>query len=74
MRLLANNKDGNWKYQRKLPIAFTTNTWFHFKFQVLGDRFSQWANAKLVHDSVLVSSEWNIPIGTLGLDTAFPWL
>ncbi|KAJ7353980.1 hypothetical protein OS493_030826 [Desmophyllum pertusum] len=47
-----NNKDGGWKYNSKLPTAFTLNTWFHFRYQVIGDRFSQWANNKLVHDNV----------------------
>lgn len=67
MRPQANNKDGGWKYNGKLPTAFTLNTWFHFKYQVLGDRFSQWANGKLVHNNVQVGSEWKIPAGTLGL-------
>ena len=67
MRPQANNKDGGWKYKGKLPRAFTINTWFHFKYQVLGDRFSQWANGKLVHNNVQVGSEWKILAGTLGL-------
>jgi len=67
MRPQANNKDGSWKYNGKLPTAFTINTWFHFKYQLLGDRFSQWANDKLVHKNVQVGSEWKIPAGTLGL-------
>ena len=67
MRPQANNKDGGWKYNSKLPTAFTLNTWFHFRYQVLSDRFSQWANDKLVHKNVQVDSEWKIPAGTLGL-------
>lgn len=67
MRPVASNKDGGWKYNSRLPTAFTINTWFHFKYQVLGDRFSQWANGKLVHNNVQVGSEWKIPAGTLGL-------
>ena len=67
MRPQANNKDGGWLYNSKLPTAFTINTWFHFKYQVIGDRFSQWANDKLVHNNVQVGSEWKIPAGTLGL-------
>ncbi|KAL9971504.1 hypothetical protein ACROYT_G017675 [Oculina patagonica] len=67
MRPIANNKDGGWKYDSKLPKAFKINTWFHFKYQVLGDKFSQWANGKLVHNNVQVGSEWKIPAGTLGL-------
>ena len=47
MRPVANNRDGGWRYNRKLPTAFKLNTWFHFKYQVLGNRFSQWANGKL---------------------------
>ena len=41
MRPFVNNKDGSWKYNSKLPTAFKINTWFHFKYQVRGDRFSQ---------------------------------
>lgn len=67
MRPVASNKDGGWKYNSRLPTAFIINTWFHFKYQVLGDRFSQWANGKLVHNNVQVGSEWKIPAGTLGL-------
>ena len=67
MRPQANNKDDGWKYEGKLPTAFTLNTWFHFKYQVLGDRFSQWSNDKLVHNNVQVGSEWKILAGTLGL-------
>ncbi|KAL9971493.1 hypothetical protein ACROYT_G017663 [Oculina patagonica] len=67
MRPIANNKDGGWKYNSKLPAAFTLNTWFHLKYKVLGDRFSQWANGKIVHNNVPVGSEWKISAGTLGL-------
>jgi len=67
MRPQANNKDGGWKYKGKLPTAFKLNTWFHFKYRVLGDRFSQWANGKLVHNNVQVGKEWKISAGTLGL-------
>jgi len=67
MRPQVNNKDGGWKYNSKLPTGFNINTWFHFKYQVLGDRFSQWANDKLVHNNLQVASEWKIPAGTLGL-------
>ena len=51
----------------KLPTAFTLNKWFHFKYRVLGGRFWQWANGKLVHDNVQVGKEWKITAGTLGL-------
>ena len=66
-RPFANNRDGGWKYKGKLPTAFTLNKWFHFKYRVLGDRFWQWANGKLVHDNVQVGKEWKISAGTLGL-------
>ena len=67
MRPQVSNRDGRWKYNSKLPTGFTINTWFHFKYQVLGDRFSQWANDKQVHNNVQVGREWKIPAGTLGL-------
>ena len=67
MRPVVNNRDGSWKYNGKLPTVFTLNKWFHFKYRVLGDRFWQWANGKLVHDNVQVGKEWKIPAGTLGL-------
>ena len=67
MRPLANNKDGAWVYKGKLPTAFKLNTWFQLKYRVLGNRFWQWANGKLVHDNVKVSKKWMIPAGTVGL-------
>ena len=69
MRPQANNGDASWtrKYEGKLPTAFKLNKWFHFKYRVLGDRFWQWANGKLVHDNLQVAKEWKIAAGTLGL-------
>ena len=67
MRPQANNNDGGWLSQGKLPTAFKLNTWFHFKYQVLSDRFSQWANGKLVQNSVQVGKKWIISAGTLGM-------
>ena len=67
MRPQANNKDGSWLYNGKLPTSFKLNTWFHFKYRVLGDRFSQQANDKFVHDNVQVGKEWMISSGTFGL-------
>jgi len=67
MRPQASNKDGNWRYNGKFPTAFKLNTWYHFKYRVLGDRFSQWANGKLIHNNVQVGKEWMISTGTLGL-------
>ena len=67
LRPFAKNRDGGWKYKGKLPTAFTLNKWFHFKYRVLGDRFWQWANGKLVHDNLQVGRGWKIAAGTLGL-------
>ena len=67
MRPLFNNNGGGWKYKANLPTAFKLNKWFHFKYRVLGDRLSQWANGKIVHDNIQVSSKWMIPTGTFGL-------
>ena len=33
----------------------------------MGGRFSQWANGKLVHDNIKVSSKWMVSTGTFGL-------
>ena len=65
-RPFANNRDGSWKYKGKLPTAFTLNKWFHLRYRVLGDRFWQWANGKLVYDNLQVGKEWTIAAGTLG--------
>jgi len=67
MRPFANNHDGSWKYKGLLPAAIKLNTWFHFKYQAIGERFSHWANGKLVHNNVQVDKKWKIPAGTLGL-------
>ena len=67
MRPQANNKDGGFPNQGKLPTPFKLNTWFHFRYRVVGDRFWQWANGKVVQDNVKVSKQWKIAAGTLGL-------
>ena len=67
LRPQVNNKDGSWLIKGKLPTTYKLNKWFHFKYRVLGERFSQWANGKIVHDNIQVSSKWMIPAGTLGL-------
>ena len=67
MRPFANTHDGRWKYKGPLPAAIKLNTWCHFKYQVIGERFSQWANGKLVHNNMQVDTKWKIPAGTLGL-------
>ena len=67
LRPVVNNRDGSSKYQARLPAAFTNNKWFHFKYQVIGNRFWQWANGKLVHNNLKVDKQWEIPKGTVGL-------
>ena len=67
MRPQANNKDGSWQYKGQLPTPFKLNTWFHFRYRVVGDRFWHWANGKVVQDNVKVSKKWKIAAGTLGL-------
>ncbi|XP_068733895.1 uncharacterized protein [Montipora capricornis] len=67
LRPQANNKDGSWKYGGRLPTAFQLNKWFHIKYRVIGNRFWQWVNGKLVHNNLKVEKEWEIPAGTLGL-------
>ena len=67
MRPVVKNRDGGWKYKAKLPTAFKLNTWFHVKYRVLGERFWQWVNGKLIHNNVQVGKEWKIAAGTLGL-------
>ena len=67
VRPQANNRDGDWKYKGKLPTPFKLNTWFHFRYRVVGDRFWQWANGKVVQDNIKVSKEWKISAGTLAL-------
>ena len=62
-----NNSDGVGQYRQRLPTAFTINKWFHFKYRVIGDRFWQWANGKLVHNNLKVDKQWEILNGTVGL-------
>ena len=66
-RPFFNNRDGGWKYTGRLPTAFTNNKWFHFKYRVIGNRFWQWANGKLVHNNLKVDKQWEILNGTVGL-------
>ena len=67
LRPFVNNRDGNWKYAARLPTAFTKNKWFHLKYRVIGNRFWQWANGKLVHNNLKVEKQWDILKGTVGL-------
>ena len=67
MRPIVNNRDGGWKYKGSSPAVIKLNTWFHFKYRATGERFSQWANGKLVQNNVQVGKEWKIPAGTLGM-------
>ncbi|XP_068684699.1 uncharacterized protein [Montipora foliosa] len=70
LRPQANNKDGSWKYRGRLPTAFQLNKWFHLKYRVIGNRFWQWVNGKLVLNNLKVEKEWEIPAGTLGMGCA----
>ena len=67
LRPFFNNRDGSAKYGGRLPTAFTINKWFHLKYRVIGNRFWQWANGKLVHNNLKVEKQWEIPKGTVGL-------
>ena len=55
------------KYRGRLPTAFTIRNWFHLKYRVIGNRFWQWANGKLVHNNFKVEKQWEILKGTVGL-------
>ncbi|XP_068733893.1 uncharacterized protein [Montipora capricornis] len=66
-RPLTNNKDSAWQYQKMLPTAFQSNKWFHLHYRVMGNKFWQWVNGKLVHSNWKVAKEWKIPAGTLGM-------
>ena len=67
MRPFQNNRDGSWLYKGTLPTKLNKNVWFHFKYQVVGDRFSHWANRKQVQKNVQVSRHWMVPSGTIGM-------
>ena len=67
MRPFNKNRDGVWKYRANLPSPLTLNTWFHFRYQVSGNKFSQWANNQLIQNNVKVEKAWMVPKGTLGL-------
>ncbi|XP_015767572.1 PREDICTED: uncharacterized protein LOC107346304 [Acropora digitifera] len=64
---LVHNRDGGAKYAARLPTAFTFNKWFLLKYRVIGNRFWQWANGKLVHNNLKVEKQWEILNGTIGL-------
>ena len=66
MRPFLINRDGYWKYKCQLPQTLVKNKWFHFRYQVVGDRISQWANDVLIQTST-VDKEWMIPSGSIAL-------
>ena len=66
MRPFIINRDGSWKYKCQLPQALVKNKWFHFRYQVVGDRISQWANDVLIQ-TFNVDKEWMIPSGSIAL-------
>ncbi|XP_015777068.1 PREDICTED: uncharacterized protein LOC107355072 isoform X2 [Acropora digitifera] len=67
LRPFVNNRDANWKYQAMFPVRFTRNKWFHLKYRVIGNKFWQWANGKLVYNNFKVEKQWEILKGTVGL-------
>ena len=67
LRPFVHNRDGNRKYPATLPAAFTRNKWFHLKYRVIGNRFWQWTNGKLVYNNLKVEKQWEILKGTVGL-------
>jgi len=67
MRPFVVNKDGSWKYKCQLPQPLFKNKWFHFRYRVVGNRISQWANEVLIQTST-VDNEWMIPSGSIALD------
>ena len=67
MRPFKNNADGIWRYKANLPYPLKLNRWFHFTYKLDGNKFSQWADGKLIQDNVQVEDKWMIPKGTLGL-------
>ena len=66
MRPYANNKDGSWLYKCQLPETFVKNKWFHFKYRLLGNKITQWANGVSIQNTA-VDSAWMIPRGTIAL-------
>ena len=60
------NKDGAWMYKCNLPNPLVKNKWFHFRYRVMGNRISQWANEVLIQTTT-VDSEWMIPRGGIAL-------
>ena len=65
MRPYVNNKDGSWMYKCNLPEPLVKNKWFHFKYQLQGNKISQWANGVSIQNAI-VESAWMIPRGTIG--------
>jgi len=66
MRPFINNKDGSWVYKCNLPEPLVKNKWFHFKYHLLGNKITQWANGVSIQNAV-VESAWMIPRGTIAL-------
>lgn len=64
MRPLIDNKDWGWKYKCQLPQPLVKNKWFRFKYRLIGNRYSQWANGVSIQN-VAVESTWMIPRGII---------
>ena len=60
------NNDGSWMYKCNLPNPLVKNKWFHFRYRVMGNRISQWANEVLIQTTT-VGNEWMIPRGGMAL-------
>ena len=65
MRPFVDNNDGNWKYKCQLPRPFVKNKWFRFKYRLIGNKISQWANGVSIQN-IAVQNTWMIPRGTIG--------
>ena len=62
----VNNKDSGWIYKCQLPGPLVKNNWFHFKYRLMGNKITQWANGLSIQNTV-VSSTWMIRSGTIAL-------
>lgn len=64
MRPFVDNKDGGWKYKCQLPQPLVKNKWFRFKYRLIGNKISQWANGVSIQNTA-VENTWIIPRGTI---------
>ena len=64
MRPFVDNKDGGWKYRCQLTEPLVKNKWFRFKYLLIGNKISQWANGVSIQN-IAVEDTWMIPKGTI---------